>query len=188
MNDRNDKQDRHDHDHGPKQTVGAVFGSREEARQALGALHKAHFRKVWYGVTSIAKDSHGGETMTAETGTGGILPNAGTLVDSLVAHGLTGDAARRIEAEIEPGEAVVTVETEHHDPSEAIAILEEYGGQTELSGTRRTASAGTTRTLAGSSTTPGTGTTSGRRDYAQSVSEDVDLPVWEEETLYVRRS
>jgi hypothetical protein len=172
------------HNHEPKAAVGAVFGSREEARKALAELHKAHYLKSWFGVTSVATDSHGDQTITAESGSGMFFSqNSMGLVDALVGHGIDADAACDLEADIEPGEAVVTVETGDRDPSEAIAILERNGGRTQLRGTF---------TFGGSA--------SGRTEYAGSVRDEYDdrmrdegmdedlleMPVWEEEVFYVR--
>lgn len=50
-----------------REAVAGVFGSREEARHALGELHKAHFRHVWLGVTSVATTSQGDAAMTVES-------------------------------------------------------------------------------------------------------------------------
>lgn len=170
-----DKHDKHDsHAAKPKDAVSAIFQSREEARQALHALHKAHFKKSWFGVTSVAKNSHGEETLTAEQATGTFFSqNAVGLIDALVAHGIEGDVARRIEATIEAGEAIVTVETENRDPIEAVEILERFGGMTEVAKNGRAADV--SRTSA--NTAP-----------IDSVYDDdtVEMPVWEEDVFYSR--
>jgi hypothetical protein len=124
-------------------------------------------------VTSVATDSHGVQTVTAESGAGNFFsPSSMGLVDALVKHGVDADIARDIEAEIEPGEALVTVETGDRDPQEAIAILELSGGRVEASDSNGFAR----------ETRPGD-----RSESAPSVSDDsLDVPVWEEEIFYVR--
>jgi hypothetical protein len=93
------------------------------------------------------------------------------LVDALVAHGIAGDAARAMEAEITPGEAIVTVETENRKAAEAIDILQRFGGRAEVSGAY------------GSSGDP-----SAQREYVETLQDDdeLEMPVWEEEVFYVR--
>jgi hypothetical protein len=43
MHDQLEHKNHEQQQHEPKEAVGAIFGTREEARRALGALHKAHF-------------------------------------------------------------------------------------------------------------------------------------------------
>lgn len=165
------------HSHEPKPAVGAVFGSREEARKALAELHKAHYLKSWFGVTSLAIDSHGDPTVTAESASGNFFSKSSMgLVDALIAHGIDADAARNMEADIEPGEAIVTVETGDRDPSEATAILERNGGRTDLGGTLDF---------------PGDWSR-GRAEYAEGAGGEgmdddmLEMPIWEEEVFYIR--
>ncbi len=109
-------------------SVVALFGSAEEARQAIAALHKSHFTHTWLGMTSLAENSRGDAAVTVES-TGGFFSKTESLVDALVKHGVHGDTARIVESDIEPGSAVVTIDPKKRDASEATAIVREFGGK-----------------------------------------------------------
>ena len=151
--------------------MAAVFGSREEAHQALGALHKAHFRHVWFGVTSVATTAQGTSAVTVED-TGFFSQKSQGLIDALVEHGVDGNAARQIVPKIEPGNAVVTVDPQTHDPNEAIEIIQRFGGRVEAS---PTASSGRGAVASGKPS-----------EVAPSAALDDDTPSWEEETFFRR--
>ncbi|MBC5802232.1 MAG: YsnF/AvaK domain-containing protein [Candidatus Eremiobacteraeota bacterium] len=125
-------------------TVAAVFPDRDSARDALAELHDAGFHRVWLGVTHPNLDDGGEPTLESESA-GGFLESVGrffsgegphgqALHDALVHHGLSEQQARRIDATIEPGNAVVTVDG-NDDPGEAMRILRQSGGRFEGSGT-----------------------------------------------------
>ena len=165
-----DKRDDKKDDDAPGRAIAAVFGSREEAHQALGALHKAHFRKVWFGVTSVATTSQGTSAMTVED-TGFFSQKSQGLVDALVERGVDGNAARQLVTGIEPGQGVVTVDPDKHDPSDAIEILGRFGGRVQTGTTAYAGSAAATRERL-------------RDDATSTGGVDEDLPQWEEEPFY----
>ena len=176
MNDDKPDDKNNEHDKEPARAIAAVFGSREEAHQALGALHKAHFRKVWFGVTSIATTSQGTPAMTVEDA-GFFSQKSQGLVDALVEHHVDGNAARGLVSKVEPGNALLTVDPEKHDPSEAMDILTRCGGRVEggvaAAGAGMTASRQDVRI---GTTSPGSVTST--------ATADDDLPAWEEEEFY----
>lgn len=166
--------DSHKHDDMPGGAIAAVFDSREEAKRAIGALHKAHFKKTWFGTTSTAVANSGDETLTAEGQGGGFFSqDARPLVDALIAADVDGDTARRIEREAVPGCAIVTVrppDDDKVDPSTAVEILSRYGGRVD----------GRTAVGAGSL---------GSRSTYEPVGADEGLDdsmEWSEETFYRR--
>jgi len=110
-----------------ERTVVAVFQSRGEARSAIAALHKAKFTHTWLGTTSIAQTAGGDETLTVESG--GFFAGSQSLVDALVSHGVTGDAARELDGRIESGHALLTVNPKDKDITEAVGIIREHGGR-----------------------------------------------------------
>jgi len=124
-------------------TVAAVFTDRESARDALAELHDSGFHRVWLGVTHLNLDD-AGEPSLESGGAGGFFESVGRffsgegshargLHEALVHHGLSEQQARRIDATIEPGNAVVTVDG-NDDPGEAMRILRQSGGRFEGSG------------------------------------------------------
>jgi hypothetical protein len=157
----------------PGTAIAAMFQSREEAKRAIGALHKAHFKKTWFGTTSVAVDASGEEKITTESSGGGLFSNdAGSLVDALVKYDVDGDTARRIEAEAQPGCAIVAVKPPDdgkHEPSEAMEILSRYGGKVQG------------RSLAGA------GVGSAGSTYSPLGDDDFDDSLVYEETTFYRR-
>ncbi len=160
----------------PGRAIAAVFGSREEAHQTLGALHKAHFRKVWFGVTSVATTAQGTDAMTVESSGGFFSQKSQGLVDALVEHDVDGAAARGLVATIQPGNALLTVDPDKGDPNEAIEILQRHGARIEggmaASGARSAVPSRAASDYAPVTATPATAT------------PDDDMPVWEEETFF----
>ncbi len=120
---------KHDGTNQPGRASVAVFSSRAEAREAIAALHKAHFTHTWLGVTSVAATTGGEQTMTVESQSGGFFSDTQSLVDAFVSRGVLGTTAREIEDRIAPGEALVIVDPKDKAVDEAVAILEEHGGQ-----------------------------------------------------------
>lgn len=118
----------HKHDREPGRSIAARFTSPAEAREAVAALHKAHYTHTWLGTTSVAIASGGDETVTVESG-GGFFSQTHSLVDALVSHGVLGDTAREIERALDPGDALVTVDPKDRDVLEAISLLEQHGGR-----------------------------------------------------------
>ena len=118
-------------------TIAAIYIDRESAHDALDGLHRAGFRRVWLGVTRtdttaadeplVEPDNAGGFMEALGRFFSGDASRAGTLHDALVRHGLDEAQARRIDAEIDPGNAVVLVDGEY-DPAQATRILETSGG------------------------------------------------------------
>ncbi len=167
--------EKRDREHESGRSIVAIFQSRAEGHEAIGALHKAHFKTSWLGTTSIAETDRGDEAVTVETG--GFFSSAQSLVDALVTRGVSGESARALEGEIEPGNALVTVDPKDRPADEASEILERFGGRVYGS---RGASAARPRTTSGSTTTT---------VYAPSSaggSVDADAAEVEEETFYRR--
>ena len=79
----------------------------------------------------VEADSAGGFMEALGRFLGGDASRAGTLYEALVRHGLDETAAGDIDAEIDPGNAVVLVDGEY-DPAQAMRILEASGGRLEL--------------------------------------------------------
>jgi hypothetical protein len=133
FNDKKRDQDENGNDRNHKnksesgRSIAARFGSAAEAREAIAALHKEHYTHTWLGTTSVAKTDTGDEAVTVESG-GGFFSQTHSLVDALVSHGVLGDTARKIEATIEPGEALLTVDPKDRDVLEAISLVEQHGG------------------------------------------------------------
>ncbi len=114
------------HNHEPGRSIVARFASEAEAREAIAALHKAHYTHTWLGVTSVAVTSGGDEAVTVESG--GFFSKSESLVDALVAHGVLGDTAREMERTLNPGDALLTVDPKDRDALEATSLLEQHGG------------------------------------------------------------
>lgn len=119
--------------------LAAIFTDRESAHAALEALYRAGFRRFWRGQTPDTPPA-GEPTIEAETA-GGFMEALGRFVrgdesrdqalhDALITHGLDELQARRIEAAIAPGNAVVLVDGEY-DPALALRILSGGGGRLE---------------------------------------------------------
>ena len=121
---------KHDSKNEPGRALAARFASAAEAREAVAALHKAHYKHTWFGATSVGVDNTGTPKVTVESHDG-LLSETHGLVDALVSHGVLGDTARSIEHDLQPGEALVTVEPKDRDVRGAIAILEEHGGSVD---------------------------------------------------------
>jgi uncharacterized protein (TIGR02271 family) len=142
---------------GNRGTIAAAFTDREAARSALTELHDAGFRNVWLGVTHGDATTGAGTTVVSETA-GGVMDSIGrffsgegtqeqALHQALVARGLGDAQARRLEATLPAGSAIVTVDGEN-DATEAIEILQDCGGDVDVS--------------YGQSTTSGTSVTAAR--------------------------
>ena len=122
-------------------TIVAIFTGRDSAREALMELHQAGFRNAWLGVTH-GDPASGNATATSEGDEGGGVmsslgrffsgegPQEQALHQSLLAHGLDEEQARRLESTIRPGAALVTVDGEN-DPGEARTILKTNGGDVQ---------------------------------------------------------
>jgi uncharacterized protein (TIGR02271 family) len=125
-------------------TIAATFPDRANAHEALTKLHDAGFRKVWLGVTHGDATTGTGATVASEGTTGGgIMESLGrfftgegaqeqALHQALIAHGLSDAQARRLEASVPAGAAIVTADGEN-DRNEAIEILQNNGGNVDTS-------------------------------------------------------
>lgn len=128
LNDQKHENDhKHDKDHKAGRSIAARFTSVAEAREAITALHKAHYTHTWLGTTSVAVATGGDETVTVESGSG-FFSQTQSLVDALVAHGVLGDTARQIERSLDPGDALITVDPKDRDVLEATSLIEQHGG------------------------------------------------------------
>jgi len=103
--------------------LAATFADRASADTALAELHDAGFRKVWLGVVQ-GDAAPGPNAQVASEGEG---DEEQTLHVALIAHGLRHDRARQLEATLQGGAAIVTVDGEN-DPDEAFTILQANGG------------------------------------------------------------
>jgi uncharacterized protein (TIGR02271 family) len=125
-------------------TIAATFPDRSTAHKALTNLHDAGFRNVWLGVTHGDATTGAGATVASEGVTGGgMMDSLGrffrgegvqeqALHQALIAHGLSDDQARRLEATLPAGAAIVTVDGENN-PDEAGEILQTNGGTVDTS-------------------------------------------------------
>ncbi len=148
-------------DSGNGGTIAATFADRGTAQKALTDLHDAGFRNLWLGVTHGDATTGAGATVASEGAAGGgMMDSLGrffsgqgaqeqVLHQALMAHGLSNDQARRLEATLPAGAAIVTVDGEN-DPNEAVDILQTNGGNVDAS-YRGTATTGTVP-LAGAAT------------------------------------
>jgi uncharacterized protein (TIGR02271 family) len=118
-------------------TIAVMFTNRDTAKAALTELHEAGFRDVWLGVMHGDASTAAGATVAADEG-GGMMKSLArffsgegaqeqALHQALFAHGLSDDQARRLEATVPAGAAIVTVSGEN-DVDEAIEILQRNGG------------------------------------------------------------
>jgi hypothetical protein len=118
-------------------TIAVMFTNRDTAKAALTELHEAGFRDVWLGVMHGDASTAAGATVAADEG-GGMMKSLArffsgegaqeqALHQALFAHGLSDDQARRLEATVPAGAAIVTVSGEN-DVDEAIEILQRHGG------------------------------------------------------------
>lgn len=117
--------DKHNHAAEAGRSIVARFESPAEAREAIAALHKAHYTKTWMGATSVARTSTGDEAVTVDGG--GFLSSTQRLVDALVTRGVLGDTARQVEQQIKPGDALVTLDLQDKDSAVAQNILATHG-------------------------------------------------------------
>ncbi len=124
-------------------TIAATFPDRDSAKDALTDLHHAGFRNVWLGVTHGDALTSGGATVASAGAGGGVMDSLGrffsgegaqeqALHQALIGRGLTESQARRLEASVSAGAAIVTVDGEN-DPDEAIDILQSNGGNVDAS-------------------------------------------------------
>lgn len=113
-------------------TIAATFPDRGSANEALTELYQAGFRNVWLGV--MQSDATTGASATVASGDAADSEGAQeqALHQALIAHGLRHDQARRLEAIIPSGAAIVTVDSEN-DPDEALLILQTKGGNVDSS-------------------------------------------------------
>lgn len=158
--------DKHERKDDPRRTIIALFASRAEGREAIAALHKANYKHTWLGTTSLA-DTPRGETVTVESG--GFFSGTQSLVEALVSRGVNGAAAHRLEGEIEPGNALLTLDPKDEDPAQALAIMQSYGGR--VAGGED--GFGTTASIGGA----------GTRAVQTPLDDDVE---WEEVIFYQR--
>jgi len=118
-------------------TIAATFSDRASAHDALLDLRDAGFHNVWLGVTH-GEPSGAGVTVADGSSGGGIMESIGrffsgegpqeqALHRALIGRGLSDAEARRLEATVPVGSAIVTVESENAS-SQAIDILRENGG------------------------------------------------------------
>ncbi len=139
---------------GGGETIVAMFRDRSQAHEALADLHDAGFRNVWLGVTHGDASAAEGATVASESGSGGGFMNSvgrffsgegaseQALHQALIARGVTDEQARRLEATVPSGTAIVTVDGENN-AGEAMQIVGAYGG--EVVGSAGSRSSGATQ-------------------------------------------
>ncbi|MDQ2908078.1 MAG: YsnF/AvaK domain-containing protein [Candidatus Eremiobacteraeota bacterium] len=134
----------YDQTYADAKTIAAVFTDGDSARDALANLHDAGFHHVWLGVTRSDPGNTTEPTLQSE-GAGGFMDAVGrffsgegspgrALHETLVHRGLSEQQARRIDATIAPGNAVVTVDG-NDDPGGARRVLRQSGGRLDDSAT-----------------------------------------------------
>lgn len=113
----------------PSNTIASIFATQHDARDAIKDLHKAGFKTTWLGMTQ-PPDRDTGAAMVEDPGGLARFIGGGDrmpLHKALVAHGVVEAQAERIEREIAPGCAIVTVYGEDN-PSKAEELLEAHMG------------------------------------------------------------
>ena len=93
------------------QSNDTTHASRDQARQAVSSLHAHQFGHVWSGVTSVAANGSGGETVAIQA-PGFFSLKSQNLVDALVEYGIAAATAGAIEPTISAGETIVIVYVE----------------------------------------------------------------------------
>jgi hypothetical protein len=122
--------------------VVAAFAHRGSAHDAAKRLRDAGFHKVWIGVTSAYVEGDGryntgtiGTNIESDDDSIGAKisrffsdeADGSSLTETLLRHGVTEAEARRIDATIEPDNALLTVESNDH-PDLVAQIVEACGG------------------------------------------------------------
>jgi hypothetical protein len=122
--------------------IVAAFAHRGSAHDAAKRLREAGFNKVWIGVTSAYVEGDGryntgtiGTNIESDDDSIGAKisrffsdeADGPTLTETLLRHGVTEAEARRIDAKIEPDNALLTVESNDH-PEVVTEIVEACGG------------------------------------------------------------
>jgi hypothetical protein len=122
--------------------IVAAFAHRGSAHDAAKRLRDAGFHKVWIGVTSAYVEGDGryntgtiGTSIESDDDSIGAKisrffsdeADGSTLTETLLRHGVTEAEARRIDATIEPDNALVTVGSNDH-PELVARIVEACGG------------------------------------------------------------
>jgi hypothetical protein len=122
--------------------VVAAFAHRGSAHDAAKRLRDAGFNKVWIGVTSAYVEGDGryntgkiGTNIESDDDSIGAKigrffsdeADGSTLTETLLRHGVTEAEARRIDATIEPDNALLTVGSNDH-PELIAQIVESCGG------------------------------------------------------------
>ena len=151
-----------------ERVIAALFPSRQDARDAIKLLHKAHYTHTWLGTTSLAVTSAGDETIALEDASPGLFfsKKSQSLVDALVDHGVAGEVARAIAPLITVGTAVLVLDPKDKDPREAETIIEDAGGEIASEGLE---------SLGGQF---GTGVGAGLEDEDDDVDDDVYVEVF----------
>ena len=104
----------------------AAFGDRESAHEAAKTLHKEGFHKIWIGVTRADSGDLTSENESISAKIGRFISgeaDGGTLIETLMRHGVSVTEAERVERQLEPNDVLVTVDGANH-PELAAQILE----------------------------------------------------------------
>lgn len=129
----------------------ALFADRDSARSAIASLHDEGFHRPWLGVTSPGTTSSTGgtEVQSDDDGPMGAIGRFFTgesgghpLREELVRHGVSEDAASRMDLTLPANSCVLTVDGSNH-PELAAQIIEQNGGHI-VSGESFTGSTSTT--------------------------------------------
>lgn len=114
----------------PSNTLAAIFATQKDAREALKDLHKAGFKTTWLGITRTPDGDTGEPTVEDPSGLARFISAGGdrqSLHKALIAHGIGESQAQRIEREIAPGCAIVTVYGEDN-PEKVAELLDAHKG------------------------------------------------------------
>jgi hypothetical protein len=112
-----------------EQAIVAAFADRESAHVAAKRLREESFHKIWIGVTlaGTAIESED-ESLGAKIGRFFSGESDGSsLTETLMRHGVTETEAQRVERQLEPDCAILTVNGDNH-PELAAQIVENCDG------------------------------------------------------------
>jgi hypothetical protein len=114
---------------GARSLVGA-FDDRESAHQAARALRDEGFHKIWIGLTRPGSNELRSDDESIGERIGRFFrggSDGGSLIETLMHHGVSVSEAERVERTLAPNDVVLTVDGSNH-PELAAQIIESHNG------------------------------------------------------------
>jgi hypothetical protein len=108
----------------------AAFTDRDTAHDAAKTLRKEGFHKIWIGVTRESGTAIASENDSIGAKIGRFFSGeseGGSMIETLMRHGVGVTEAERVEREIEPNDVILTVDGSNH-PELAAQIIEDARG------------------------------------------------------------